>query len=105
MKKTLNKIADIIGWIYGYGIMISLFIGGLSFLGYVAALIIGGEGANAICVFIYKTIYPWLIIATSVIVLLGILKMYLKGDFPGGPVVRTPRFHCRGLRFNPWMGN
>lgn len=80
MKKTLNKIADIIGWIYGYGIMISLFIGGLSFLGYVAALIIGGEGANAICVFIYKTIYPWLIIATSVIVLLGILKMYLKGE-------------------------
>ena len=21
-------------------------------------------------------------------------------EFPGGPVVRTPRFHCRGPRFN-----
>ena len=27
------------------------------------------------------------------------------GDFPGGPVVRTLHFHCRGSRFNPWLGN
>ena len=26
-------------------------------------------------------------------------------DFPGGPVVRTPRCHCREPRFNPWSGN
>ena len=26
-------------------------------------------------------------------------------DFPGGPVVKTPRFHCRGRRFDPWWGN
>ena len=26
-------------------------------------------------------------------------------DFPGGPVVKTPRFHCRGRKFNPWSGN
>ena len=25
--------------------------------------------------------------------------------FPGGPVVRTPCFHCMGTRFNPWPGN
>ena len=25
--------------------------------------------------------------------------------FPGGPVVKTPCFHCRGHRFNPWWGN
>ena len=24
--------------------------------------------------------------------------------FPGGPVVKTPRFHCRGCGFNPWVG-
>ena len=28
-----------------------------------------------------------------------------KMDFPGGSVVRTPRFHCRGHRFNSWSGN
>ena len=26
-------------------------------------------------------------------------------DFPGGPVVKTLCFHCRGLGFNPWLGN
>ena len=26
-------------------------------------------------------------------------------DFPGGPVVKTPCFHCRGHRFDPWSGN
>ena len=25
--------------------------------------------------------------------------------FPDGPVVRTPRFHCSGHRFDPWSGN
>ena len=27
------------------------------------------------------------------------------GDFPGGPVVKTLCFQCRGGRFNPWSGN
>ena len=26
-------------------------------------------------------------------------------DFPGGPVVKTPRFHRKGCRFDPWLGN
>ena len=26
-------------------------------------------------------------------------------DFPGGPVVKTPHFHCRGHGFNPWQGS
>ena len=25
-------------------------------------------------------------------------------DFPGGPVVKTPCFHCRGHRFHPSLG-
>ena len=25
--------------------------------------------------------------------------------FPGGPVVKNPRFHCRGHGFYPWSGN
>ena len=27
------------------------------------------------------------------------------GDFPGGPVVKTTHFQCRGQVFNPWSGN
>lgn len=29
-----------------------------------------------------------------------VLRFKLTWDFPGGPVVGTPRFHCRGQRFN-----
>ena len=25
--------------------------------------------------------------------------------FPGGPEVKTLHFHCRGLGFDPWLGN
>ena len=25
-------------------------------------------------------------------------------DFPGGPVVKTPRFHFRGCKLSPWSG-
>ena len=33
------------------------------------------------------------------------LKRKGGGDFPGGPVVRTLPFHCRGRRFDPGSGN
>ena len=26
-------------------------------------------------------------------------------EFPGGPVVRTPSFHCQEPGFNSWLGN
>ena len=26
-------------------------------------------------------------------------------DFPGGPVVKTLHFHCRGHGFDAWLGN
>ena len=29
----------------------------------------------------------------------------VTGNLPAGPVAGTPRFHCRGLGFNPWSGN
>ena len=27
------------------------------------------------------------------------------GDSPGGPVIKTPCFHCRGYRFHSWLGD
>ena len=29
----------------------------------------------------------------------------VKEDFPGGPVVKTLHFHCRGHGVNPWLRN
>lgn len=80
MKKLCEKIAKVTGLIYGYGIMLALVIGGLSFFGYLAALIIGGQIAADICDFIYKDVYPVLVYGSSVIVVLGLITMYLKGE-------------------------
>jgi len=31
--------------------------------------------------------------------------LYVKGTFPGGPVVKNPFFHCRGQVLHPWSRN
>ena len=80
MRETLKKIADIFKLIFGYGIMIVLFAGGLTFFGYVAAIIIGGETATAICTWIYKSFVPVIIYASTVLILFGLLSMYLAGE-------------------------
>ena len=80
MKETLKKISDVFKLIFGYGIMIVLFIGGLTFFGYVAALIIGGDTATAICTWIYKSLIPVVIYASTILILFGLLTMYLAGE-------------------------
>lgn len=80
MKETLKKISDVFKLIFGYGIMIVLFAGGLTFFGYVAALIIGGDTAAAICTWIYKSFVPVMIYASTILILFGLLTMYLAGE-------------------------
>ena len=80
MKTILKKIGSVLKTVFGYGILICLFAGGLSFFGYVAALIIGGDTAIAICTFLYKTYLPIVIYASSLVVLLGLLSMYLSAE-------------------------
>ena len=80
MKAILHKIADILRTIFGYGILAGLFAGGLTFFGFVAALIIGGDTATLICRIIYKDIIPVIVYTTTIMVLLGLLIMYLSGQ-------------------------
>lgn len=80
MKNILKKISSVLKKIFGYGIMITLFAGGLTFFGYVAALIIGGDTAGAICSFIYDKFIPVIVYITSILVLLGLVAMYLNGE-------------------------
>ena len=75
-----EKMVDWLGIIYGYGIMLSLLVGGLSFFGYLMAIILGGDRAVAICTWIYQGLYPKLVYCSSLVVLLGILKIYLQGS-------------------------
>lgn len=80
MREICKKISAVLKTIFGYGIMICLFAGGLTFFGYLAALIIGGETAAEICAFLYKTILPYIIKTSTGMVLLGLLAMYLNGE-------------------------
>ena len=76
----MKGMIKILGIIYGYGIMICLFAGGLTFFGYVAALIVGGDMAETICHVIYKQITPIIIYVSTSMVVLGLVKMYLSGE-------------------------
>lgn len=80
MKENMKKVAAVLKKIFGYGIMICLFAGGLTFFGYVAALIIGGTAAEAICKFIYKSFMPVIVYGSTSMVLLGLVAMYLNGE-------------------------
>ena len=80
MKDTRKKIADVMKLIFGYGIMIVLFAGGLTFFGYVIALIVGGETAANICTWIYKSFIPVIIYASTVLILFGLVTMYIAGE-------------------------
>ena len=80
MKEKFNKFIEFLRLVFGYGIMITLFVGGFTFFGYLVALIIGGNVATAICVFIYEKIVPVMIYATTITVLLGLVTMYLSGQ-------------------------
>ncbi len=93
MKKFCKKLSDILKIIFGYGIMITLFAGGLTFFGYVAALIIGGDTAAAICTFIYKQIIPVIIYVSVIMVLLGLVAMYLAGEKALTPEKKQARKH------------
>ena len=79
----MKKFTEICKLIFGYGIMIVLFAGGLTFFGYLAAVIIGGgEGGIGaqICEIISKQITPIITYVSTCCVLLGLLTMYLSGD-------------------------
>ena len=80
MKNAKEKLVKVLRLVFGYGIMITLFVGGFTFFGYVAALIVGGDAAGNICTFIYKTVVPIMIKITTSTVLLGLVVMYLSGE-------------------------
>ncbi len=76
----MKKFNEICKLIFGYGIMITLFAGGLTFFAYMAALVIGGDTAAAICEFTYKQFIPVVVKASTIMILLGLACMYMSGE-------------------------
>lgn len=74
----MNKIGKISLRIFSIGVLLTLFAGGISLVGFIIAMIIGGETATNICVFIHKEYFPWVIRICSVAVAFGLLGMYIN---------------------------
>ena len=76
----MKKFTEICKMIFGYGIMITLFAGGLTFFAYLIALIIGGDTAALICEITYKQVIPVIVKVSTVMILLGLVCMYMSGE-------------------------
>lgn len=72
------KISKIVLKVFSVGVLLTLFAGALGFCGYMAALVIGGETATALCGFIYSTYFPWVIRICSISVGFGLVGMYME---------------------------
>lgn len=72
----MKKISNIFLWIFGIGVTLCVLAGGLTLLGFIVAMCIGGETATKMCVFIHKELFPWIIQFTSIFTGFGLLGMY-----------------------------
>ena len=82
MKNFFKKLSTILRKVFGWGVLVCVLIGGLTFFGYVAALCIGGSVAAEICRFISKGLMPIVIKTSSALILLGVVSMYLNNESP-----------------------
>ncbi len=74
----MKKLDNITKKIFGTITVCVLFLGGLSLVGYVIALLIGGDQATLLCEFIYKDYFPIVIQISTFGVGIGLLNMYIK---------------------------
>ncbi len=76
----MKNINQILKKIFGVSVLVALLAGGISLLGYIVALCIGGDTATTICAFIFKQYFPWVIRFTSVVIGIGLVSMYLSSE-------------------------
>lgn len=74
MKKLHNALTKI----YGFLMTVSFFGGIVPLVPFIIAMIIGGTTGEAIAVFLYKQVYPWIIACGSVAVLVGMVDVYVE---------------------------
>lgn len=74
MREKIFKIAN---KVYGVLMTLSFFGGILPLIPFIVALCIGGTTGEAISVFLYEEYYPWVIIAGSMALVVGLFAMYL----------------------------
>ena len=80
MKNVCQKISTVLEWIIGTALALCLFLGGLGFIGFVVAFCVGGDTAAAICNFLSKTYYVYLIKAATITTVLCFVLQYFNGN-------------------------
>lgn len=73
----MKKVSNILLNIFSVGVLVCLFAGGISVLGYIVALCIGGTTAEVICAFVFTQYLPWVIKLTTIFAFAGLIAMYL----------------------------
>lgn len=72
-----KKIFNILNTLYGVLMTVSFFGGLLPLFPFIFSLIVGGDLAEKISVFLYNQYYPWVIIIGSFAVIFGLIAMYI----------------------------
>ncbi len=75
-----NKILKILTKIWAIVSLFLLFTGGLTVIGYIAALIIGAQEGAALIDFLYNKVFSVLIYTNSILIIVGLIKMELAGE-------------------------
>lgn len=75
-----NKIENILEFIFSISLIIAILGGGVIFIMFVLALIIGGDRGGALAVNASKTIMPYFIRLSAIAVFSGLIRIYIKGE-------------------------
>ena len=72
-----KKIFNVLNKTYGVLMFASFFAGFLPLIPYIIAIIVGGQFAETVSLFLYKEYYPWVILAGSAAIVVGLIAMYV----------------------------
>ncbi len=75
-----EKIINFITRLWAVSSCILLFSGGITFFGYLAAIILGGDTGASIISFLYEKVFGVLIYVNSVFIVIGLVKVELSGE-------------------------
>lgn len=75
-----NKITSVMTAIFSIGLSLCMLAAFGAFLAFVAAFILGGDGAATVCAFLRRVYLPGIYILGTAISFVGIIKMYLDGE-------------------------
>jgi len=75
-----GKIIQTLKNVFSAGIVACIIVTLIITIGFIAAFIIGGNTAAFLCDFMKKNILPYEYVATGILAILGMIKMYLCGE-------------------------